>query len=42
MVAREIEAAGGVTREFNTTVVHDGINMGHGGLLYQACSSPIP
>ena len=34
MVAREIEAAGGVAKEFNTIAVDDGIAMGHGGMLY--------
>nr|WP_277619600.1 dihydroxy-acid dehydratase [Aeromonas caviae] len=35
LVAREIEAAGGVAKEFNTIAVDDGIAMGHG-----ACSIP--
>src|SRR5690349_24700262 len=34
LVAREIEAAGGVAKEFNTIAVDDGIAMGHGGMLY--------
>ncbi len=34
MVAREIEAAGGIAKEFNTIAVDDGIAMGHGGMLY--------
>ena len=34
MVAREIEKAGGVAREFNTIAVDDGIAMGHDGMLY--------
>src|SRR3546814_7479368 len=34
MVAREIEAAGGVAKEFNTIEVDDGVAMGHGGMLY--------
>jgi dihydroxy-acid dehydratase len=34
MVAREIEAAGGVAKEFNTIAVDDGIAMGHDGMLY--------
>ncbi len=34
MVAREIEKAGGVAKEFNTIAIDDGIAMGHGGMLY--------
>ena len=34
LVAREIEAAGGVAKEFNTIAVDDGIAMGHDGMLY--------
>src|ERR1700748_3948825 len=34
LVVREIEAAGGVAKEFNTIAVDDGIAMGHGGVLY--------
>src|SRR5574343_1243501 len=34
MVAREIEAAGGIAKEFNTIAVDDSIAMGHGGMLY--------
>ncbi|MEQ1647222.1 MAG: dihydroxy-acid dehydratase [Hyphomicrobiaceae bacterium] len=34
MVAREIETAGGVAKEFNTIAVDDGIAMGHDGMLY--------
>ena len=33
MVAREIEAAGGIAKEFNTIAIDDGIAMGHGGML---------
>ncbi|KAF0163712.1 MAG: dihydroxy-acid dehydratase [Rhodocyclaceae bacterium] len=33
LVAREIEAAGGVAKEFNTIAIDDGIAMGHGGML---------
>lgn len=33
LVAREIEAAGGVAKEFNTIAVDDGIAMGHDGML---------
>src|ERR1700759_5630261 len=32
MVAREIEANGGVAKEFNTIAVDDGIAMGHDGM----------
>jgi len=34
LVAREIEAAGGAAKEFNTIAVDDGIAMGHDGMLY--------
>jgi dihydroxy-acid dehydratase len=34
MVAREVEKAGGVAKEFNTIAVDDGIAMGHDGMLY--------
>ena len=34
LVAREIEKAGGVAKEFNTIAVDDGIAMGHDGMLY--------
>jgi dihydroxyacid dehydratase/phosphogluconate dehydratase len=34
LVAREIEAAGGVAKEFNTIAIDDGIAMGHDGMLY--------
>lgn len=34
LVARQIEAAGGVAKEFNTIAVDDGIAMGHEGMLY--------
>src|SRR6202051_192405 len=34
LVAREVEAAGGVAKEFNTIAVDDGIAMGHDGMLY--------
>ena len=34
LVAREIEAAGGIAKEFNTIAIDDGIAMGHGGMLY--------
>ncbi len=41
MVAREIEQAGGVAKEFNTIAVDDGIAMGHGGMLYSLPSREI-
>ncbi len=41
MVAREIEAAGGVAKEFDTIAVDDGIAMGHGGMLYSLPSRDI-
>ena len=41
MVAREIEAAGGVAKEFHTIAVDDGIAMGHGGMLYSLPSREI-
>ena len=41
MVAREIEAAGGVAKEFNTIAVDDGIAMGHGGMLYSLPSRQL-
>ena len=41
MVAREIEAAGGVAKEFNTIAVDDGIAMGHDGMLYSLPSREV-
>ena len=41
MVAREIEAAGGVAKEFNTIAVDDGIAMGHSGMLYSLPSREL-
>jgi len=41
LVAREIESAGGVAKEFNTIAVDDGIAMGHGGMLYSLPSREI-
>ena len=41
LVAREIEAAGGVAKEFNTIAVDDGIAMGHQGMLYSLPSREI-
>jgi len=41
LVCREIEAAGGVAKEFNTIAIDDGIAMGHGGMLYSLPSREI-
>jgi len=41
LIAREIEQAGGVAKEFNTIAVDDGIAMGHGGMLYSLPSREI-
>ena len=41
LVAREIEAAGGVAKEFNTIAVDDGIAMGHDGMLSSLPSRDI-
>ena len=41
MVAREIEKAGGVAKEFNTIAIDDGIAMGHGGMLYSLPSRDL-
>jgi dihydroxy-acid dehydratase len=41
LVAREIEAAGGVAKEFNTIAVDDGIAMGHDGMLYSLPSRDL-
>src|SRR6202142_1479899 len=41
LVAREIEAAGGVAKEFDTIAVDDGIAMGHGGMLYSLPSRDL-
>jgi len=41
LVAREIEAAGGVAKEFNTIAVDDGIAMGHQGMLYSLPSREL-
>ncbi len=41
MVAREIEASGGVAKEFNTIAVDDGIAMGHDGMLYSLPSRDL-
>ncbi|WND01695.1 dihydroxy-acid dehydratase [Temperatibacter marinus] len=41
LVAREIEQAGGIAKEFNTIAVDDGIAMGHDGMLYSLPSREI-
>ena len=41
LVAREIERAGGVAKEFNTIAVDDGIAMGHDGMLYSLPSREL-
>ncbi len=41
LVAREIEQAGGVAKEFNTIAIDDGIAMGHDGMLYSLPSRDI-
>jgi dihydroxy-acid dehydratase len=41
LVAREIEAAGGVAKEFHTIAIDDGIAMGHAGMLYSLPSREV-
>jgi dihydroxy-acid dehydratase len=41
LVAREIETAGGVAKEFNTIAIDDGIAMGHDGMLYSLPSREL-
>jgi dihydroxy-acid dehydratase len=41
LVAREVEAAGGVAKEFNTIAIDDGIAMGHDGMLYSLPSREV-
>lgn len=41
LVARHIEKAGGVAKEFNTIAIDDGIAMGHGGMLYSLPSRDL-
>ncbi len=41
LIAREIEAAGGVAKEFNTIAIDDGIAMGHNGMLYSLPSRDL-
>lgn len=41
LVVQQIEAAGGIAKEFNTIAVDDGIAMGHGGMLYSLPSREL-
>jgi dihydroxy-acid dehydratase len=41
LVARQIETAGGVAKEFNTIAIDDGIAMGHDGMLYSLPSREL-
>ena len=41
LVAREVERAGGVAKEFNTIAIDDGIAMGHSGMLYSLPSREL-
>ncbi|MFN2257640.1 MAG: dihydroxy-acid dehydratase [Desulfuromonadaceae bacterium] len=41
LVASEIEAHGGIAKEFNTIAIDDGIAMGHGGMLYSLPSREL-
>ncbi len=41
LVADEIEANGGIAKEFNTIAVDDGIAMGHAGMLYSLPSREL-
>ena len=41
LVATQIEAAGGIAKEFNTIAVDDGIAMGHDGMLYSLPSRDL-
>jgi dihydroxy-acid dehydratase len=41
LVASEIKSAGGVSKEFNTIAVDDGIAMGHDGMLYSLPSRDL-
>ncbi|UAA40658.1 dihydroxy-acid dehydratase [Paraneptunicella aestuarii] len=41
LVARQIEKAGGIAKEFNTIAVDDGIAMGHSGMLYSLPSREL-
>lgn len=41
LVAKSIEKAGGVAKEFNTIAIDDGIAMGHDGMLYSLPSREL-
>lgn len=41
LVARSIEKAGGIAKEFNSIAIDDGIAMGHGGMLYSLPSREL-
>ena len=41
LVAREVEKAGGIAKEFNTIAIDDGIAMGHSGMLYSLPSRDL-
>lgn len=41
LVARQIEASGGIAKEFHTIAIDDGIAMGHDGMLYSLPSREI-
>ncbi len=41
LVAKEVEAAGGIAKEFNTIAIDDGIAMGHDGMLYSLPSREV-
>lgn len=41
LIAKEIEQAGGIAKEFNTIAVDDGIAMGHDGMLYSLPSREL-
>jgi dihydroxy-acid dehydratase len=41
LVVKEIEAAGGIAKEFNSIAIDDGIAMGHEGMLYSLPSREL-
>lgn len=41
LVAKSIEKAGGIAKEFNTIAIDDGIAMGHSGMLYSLPSRDL-
>lgn len=41
LVAEQIDASGGIAKEFNTIAVDDGIAMCHGGMLYSVSSREL-